>query len=109
MAENRLLPLFSPTERDHSDSNSSVGSEDEIIENITRMLDHTIEMADSIEQMQKIAMKMMNKTQQKLVFHHVQILMQQKFLISQQHLLALTINLPKICLQNVVLGLFKRN
>ena len=62
MAENHLLPLFSPTEKDHSDSNSSVDSEHEIVENITRMLDHAIEMTDSIEQMQKIAMKMMNKT-----------------------------------------------
>ena len=51
MAENHSL--FSPTERDHSDSNSSVDSEDEVIENITRMLDHAIEMTDSIEQMQE--------------------------------------------------------
>ena len=52
MAENHLLSLFSPTEWGHSDSNPSVDSEDEIIENITRMLDHAIEMTDSIEQMQ---------------------------------------------------------
>ena len=46
MEENHLLPLYSSTEVNDSESDSSISSDDEVIENVIRMLDDVMAMMD---------------------------------------------------------------
>ncbi|CAF3988528.1 unnamed protein product [Rotaria magnacalcarata] len=52
MKANHLLPLYSSTEVNDSESDSSTGSDDDVIENVIRMLDDVMTMTDVTKELQ---------------------------------------------------------
>ncbi|CAF4120534.1 unnamed protein product, partial [Rotaria magnacalcarata] len=52
MKENHLLLLYSSTEANDSESDSSISSDDEVIENVIRMLDDVMAMTDVTNELQ---------------------------------------------------------
>ncbi len=52
MEETHLLPLYSLTETTDSESDSSIDEDDEIVENVIRMLDHAMDISDFSNELQ---------------------------------------------------------
>ncbi|CAF0974622.1 unnamed protein product [Rotaria sp. Silwood1] len=101
MEETHLLPLHSLTQEIDIESDSSISSDDEVIENVIQMLNNVIDLTDITNELQD---NEDDDQQQAEIDIPISSMSD-----TTTNLITATTNPSKILLQNVDLGLFKKN